>query len=268
MLSIGQFSKACMVTVKTLRHYDKIGLLSPEYVNEENGYRFYNEEQIPVMLSITKLKMYGFSLADIKEILDCDSETAIKYLRKQLNKLHNEIEHKKEIELELMQHIVSLERTKNIMAYQNNYEIKLEKTEDMKVISNRQVMSVEDFGKYYGYLYKRCADKSENIILNGKAMAFYHDTEFDPEASDIELALGVAEDSKFDKIIEGSECAVTTHYGPYSKLPEAYGAVTKWIKDNNYKIVNAPYEIYIKSQFDRIPVDEWETKIIFPVEKA
>ena len=58
------------------------------------------------------------------------------------------------------------------------------------------------------------------------------------------------------------------HYGPYSQLPEAYGAVTKWIKDNNYKIVNAPYEIYIKSQFDRIPVDEWETKIIFPVEKS
>ncbi len=268
MLSIGQFSKTCLVTVKTLRHYDKIGLLSPEYVNEENGYRFYTEEQIPVMILINKFKAYGFSLADIKEILICDSETAVKYLRKQLNSLHNEIEHKKEIELELMQHIVSLERTRDVMAYQNDYEVRIESIGDMKVISNRQVMSVDDFGKYYGYLYKRCADKSENIILNGKAMAFYHDTEFNPETSDIELALGVAENSKFDKIIKGSECAVTIHYGPYSKLPEAYGAVTKWIKDNNYKIANAPYEIYIKSQFDRIPVDEWETKIVFPVEKA
>lgn len=268
MLSIGQFSKTCMVTVKTLRHYDKIGLLSPEYVNEENGYRFYTEEQIPVMLLIARFKTYGFPLADIKEILECDSKTVINRLRKQLDALHDDIERRKGIELELMQHIVSLERTRNIMAYQNNYEVKIERTEDMKVISNRQVMSVEDFGKYYGYLYKRCADKNENIVLNGKAMAFYHDTEFDPESSDIELALGVAENSKFDKIIEGRECAVTTHYGAYSKLPEAYGAVTKWIKDNNYKIVNAPYEIYIKSQFDRIPVDQWETKIIFPVEKA
>ena len=57
MLSIGQFSKTCMVTVKTLRHYDKIGLLSPEYVNEENGYRFYTEEQIPVMILINKYDM-------------------------------------------------------------------------------------------------------------------------------------------------------------------------------------------------------------------
>ncbi len=81
MLSIGQFSKACMVTVKTLRHYDKIGLLTPEYINEENGYRFYTEEQIPVMLSIIKLKMYGFSLSDIKEILDCDSNTAINSIK-------------------------------------------------------------------------------------------------------------------------------------------------------------------------------------------
>lgn len=268
MLSIGQFSKTCLVTVKTLRHYDKIGLFSPEYVNEENGYRFYTEEQIPVMNLISKFKGYGFSLADIKEILRCDSETTVKYLRKQLNSLHNEIENKKETELELMQHIVSIERTRDVMAYQKDYEIRIEHTDDMKVISNRQVMSVEEFGKYYGYLYKRCADKSENIILSGKAMAFYHDTEFNPEASDIELALGVEENSKFDKIIKGSECVVTMHYGAYSKLSEAYGAVTKWIKDNDYKIVNAPYEIYIKSQFDRIPVDKWETKIIFPVEKA
>ncbi len=257
-----------MVTVKALRHYDKIGLLSPEYVNAENGYRFYAEEQISRMILINRLKAYGFSLTDIKKILDCGSEETITRLKRQSERLRNEISDKQNILLELTQHIISLERTKNIMAYQNNYEIKIEQTKDIRVISTRQVMSLDDFGKYYGHLYKRCADKEENIVLDGTSMAIYHDTEFDPASSDIELALGVTGSSNCDKVINGARCAVTIHYGSYSKLPEAYGAIAKWVSDNGYKITAAPYEIYLKTQFDKIPVDEWETKIFFPIEKA
>ena len=39
MLTIGQMSKVCGVSVKTLRHYDKIGLLKPQRIDEINGYR-------------------------------------------------------------------------------------------------------------------------------------------------------------------------------------------------------------------------------------
>ena len=69
MLSIGQMSKACAVTVKTLRHYDKIGLLCPCEVEESSGYRYYSEEQIPTMLLISRFKGYGFSLSEIQELL-------------------------------------------------------------------------------------------------------------------------------------------------------------------------------------------------------
>lgn len=42
MLSIGEFSKICQVSAKTLRYYDEIGLLRPEEINPENGYRYYS----------------------------------------------------------------------------------------------------------------------------------------------------------------------------------------------------------------------------------
>ena len=38
MISIGEFSKICHVTTRTLRHYDDIGLLKPIHINEENNY--------------------------------------------------------------------------------------------------------------------------------------------------------------------------------------------------------------------------------------
>lgn len=62
MLSIGEFSKICKVTTRTLRHYDEIGLIKPRFVNEENGYRFYETNQIRDMLLVSRLKEYDFSL--------------------------------------------------------------------------------------------------------------------------------------------------------------------------------------------------------------
>ena len=73
MLSIGEFSNICKVSAKTLRYYAEIGLILPDEVNPENGYRYYSIEQLETMLFINRLKSYNFSLEEIKAILDNDS---------------------------------------------------------------------------------------------------------------------------------------------------------------------------------------------------
>ena len=60
LLQIGAFSKICQVSVKTLHHYDKIGLLAPAEVDRFTGYRYYRLEQIDTMNYIQRLKRYGF----------------------------------------------------------------------------------------------------------------------------------------------------------------------------------------------------------------
>ena len=71
MLSIGEFSKICQVSVKTLHHYDKLGLLVPAQVDAETGYRYYEAAQLDRMLLIARLKRYGFSLAEIRSFPRC-----------------------------------------------------------------------------------------------------------------------------------------------------------------------------------------------------
>lgn len=46
MLSIGEFSNICKVSTKTLRYYAEIGLILPDEINPENGYRYYSVEQL------------------------------------------------------------------------------------------------------------------------------------------------------------------------------------------------------------------------------
>lgn len=62
MFKIGDFSKFSRVSVKTLRYYDEIGLLKPETVDSNTGYRYYSAEQLPRLNSIVGLKELGMNL--------------------------------------------------------------------------------------------------------------------------------------------------------------------------------------------------------------
>ena len=69
MVRIGVFARLCEVSIKTLRHYDDIGLLVPAYVDDWSGYRYYTLEQLPRLYRILALKDLGFSLDEIAGLL-------------------------------------------------------------------------------------------------------------------------------------------------------------------------------------------------------
>lgn len=62
--STGQFAKLANVTERTIRYYDKIGLLKPSFVME-NGYRRYTQSDLLKLQKILSLKHMGFSLEEI-----------------------------------------------------------------------------------------------------------------------------------------------------------------------------------------------------------
>ena len=65
MLKIGEFSRLSQVTVKTLHHYDDLGLLRPAHIDQETGYRYYTVEQLPRIHRIMAIKELGLSLEQI-----------------------------------------------------------------------------------------------------------------------------------------------------------------------------------------------------------
>lgn len=266
MLSIGQMSKVCGVSVKTMHHYDKIGLLKPQKTDEITGYRYYEDSQIGTMLLIGRLKRYGFSLTEIQRLLTtADSRELHRQLRQQRFRLERRMEHISITIREMSYHLNEFERTGDIMSYQNNYEIEVKQAGEQVLVTQRQKMSVEEFGTYYGMIYEKIA--REHLTANGVVMAIYHDQEFDPAYSDIELGVGIEERDHADFILPGRLCAATIHKGAYSGLPDAYGAIVAWINANGYKMDGMPYEIYLKTQFDKLPPEEWVTEIFFPVKK-
>src|SRR5574344_1952057 len=70
MFKIGEFSKITQVSIRMLRYYDEQKLLEPCFIDESSGYRFYQAVQIDRLNKIVLLKNMGFSVKEIKEILD------------------------------------------------------------------------------------------------------------------------------------------------------------------------------------------------------
>ena len=86
-MHIREFAKLTGVSVRTLHYYDEIGLLKPYFVDEQNGYRFYDERCLERMQEILFYRELDFPLKDIGEIMsspDYDKQTALKEQRRLL----------------------------------------------------------------------------------------------------------------------------------------------------------------------------------------
>lgn len=75
-MMIGTFSKTAGVSKRMLRHYDKTGLVTPIYTDPINDYRYYSHDQIGLIHVIKQLQDFGFTLTEIKTILDTDIDKA------------------------------------------------------------------------------------------------------------------------------------------------------------------------------------------------
>jgi DNA-binding transcriptional MerR regulator len=69
MLKIGEFSQLGQVSVRTLRHYDDLGLLKPARIDPDSDYRYYELEQLPILHRIIAYKEMGLQLGTIRHLL-------------------------------------------------------------------------------------------------------------------------------------------------------------------------------------------------------
>ncbi len=71
-VSIGEFARRSRLSVKALRLYDELSVLTPARVDRHSGYRYYDVAQLEDARLIAMLRQLGFPLATVKELLACD----------------------------------------------------------------------------------------------------------------------------------------------------------------------------------------------------
>lgn len=273
MLSIGEFSKICEVSTKTLRYYAEIGLINPDEINPETGYRYYSIRQLKKMLYINRLKSYHFSLEEIKVILELEEDQSEEKLYSALKRKRREIQKKLnafEYTLKQMSNdILNLENDIPIMSYLDNIEVQLVETKPLNILYMRQLMSSDDYaegyGKYYSRLYEKIA--TEKLTMLGTPMAIYHILEYNSSGYDTELAIPIKEKAQGTRDLPGGLCAKAVLKGSYSELTSVYAKLREWIENEGYKLMKSPYEVYVTDPNQVTVPKDLITEVYFPIKK-
>lgn len=164
MYTIGKLSKNTGVTVRTLDYYDEIGLIKPSS-KTEGGHRLYNENDVMRLERVLALKYMGFSLEQIKDIMENSASTWQESIQQQLEMVKREQERLQTLEKALLgvSYSIEIEGEINwqiifsiIQMYQQDPEEALKLYEDylnnneMKKIMDANVknMSEEDIKKW------------------------------------------------------------------------------------------------------------------------
>lgn len=151
-MKVGQLAKHSGLTVRTLHHYDAIGLLSPAR-RSSSGYRLYGEEDVARLTQILLLRRLDLSLTDIGEILARPESSLKETIRQQISHLRERIE----FQTQLMRRLDAV--------YQ-----RLERSERVSIDQLTRLMEMMTmFEKYYTpeqleYLEKRKQELGEETI--------------------------------------------------------------------------------------------------------
>lgn len=264
MLTIGEFSRICFVSKKTLRHYDEIGLLRPEQV-ADNGYRYYTAGQLRTMLLISRLKNYGFSLPEIAAVLANPDELLLaeKLLEKR-RQMERQLEDTARILGQLDRDVEKLKRRMDIM--EQNIVVKTVELAPMKLYGVRKTINVKHFSESMTQLYGDIQKKK--LHPAGPPMAFYYDEDFNAAHSDIEVAVAVTDDADGVREYPGGLHCFATMVGPY--VPDAftatYAGLMKWIEENGYHVCGAAFDKYVRGG-ENVQPEDYVTEIYFPIAK-
>lgn len=264
MYKISQFSKISGLTIKALRYYDDVNILKPSFRNEENQYRYYNDNDLKKALLIKKLRALEFSIMEIKEVVETvKNENDLVYILQEKIKL---IERNISKEKELIQKISLNKFSFDVTHKINDYLIEKKEIPKMLVASIRFTGRYSDLDKYVPMLYKTVKNNRD-----GKHFNCYFDKEC-VENADIELCIPIKQrivDTNIEcKILPKIKALYTIHYGGYDTLYFAYSAMFQYANVHNLEILTPIREIYIKSPgmiFKGNP-DNYITEILFPYE--
>ena len=266
LYKIGMFANMNRVTVKTLRYYDEQKLLVPVYVDEENGYRYYEAGQMAQLQRILALKNMGFSIDDIGRIMAGAEERALLLGKKQ----------------EILKEIAVLTgKLAQVESYLAKDSVNLSAPVIIKEIPEVIVCTMEQRIKSYDALFELMPEMGAQMEAAGCVCAqpeycFTHYLEPGYKDEDIlvEICESVTEkkqDSgnlKFQVFPKVPKAACIFHKGSYKEFHRSYEMLLQYIEENGYEVCGNIRESYIDGVWNKETEQEWLTEIQIPVRQG
>ena len=258
MYKIGEFSRLSQVSVRMLRHYDKLGLLTPSEIDHWTGYRYYTIDQLPRLNRILALNGMGFTLQQVSDLLIDPETLSAERMRGMLMVRQAELE--QELQDKRMQ-IASVEARLRQIELEDDplpYEVIVKSVEKLPVASVRQLVpTIDQVGYYCDRLYERLYGSLAKMQIEPLApeVTLYHADEFTETDLDVEMAVAVeaeaVEENPRDEYIRfgwlpaADEVATLAFEGLYEEIPAAILTLLGWVGAQEFALAGPLREVHL-----------------------
>ncbi len=263
-LTIGDFSRVTFLSVKTLRHYHRVGLLEPADVDPVTGYRRYTSAQIPVAQVIRRFRDLDMPLDDIGSVLRAtDQTTRSQLIAAHLSRLEETLAHTQRAVASLRE---LLEHPSLSAVIEHR---RIPATQTAAITST---VEVRDLSSWYGGAMGEIQGtlSAQGIAASGPPGGIYAYELFAEERGDATLFFPVTREvrpvGRVGPIwVSGAELAVIVHNGSHDDLDRSYGALATYVSEHALAVDGLIREYYLVGPPDADDESTWRTEICWPI---
>ncbi len=265
-LPIGDFARATHLSVKTLRHYHRVGLLEPADVDQDTGHRRYSTGQIPTAQVIRRFRALDMPLDDIRAVITAaDVSTRNELIAAHLERLEDTL-------ARTQQAAASLRDLLQPRHPPGPVTVEHRSIGSVTAVAVREVIEIEDASAWYqgavGELYATLA--AQKIAPAGPAGGIFASELFTHERGEATIFVPCTPPERATGRVEpmavpGAELAIIVHAGRPAEIDRAYGALATYVADHALAIDGPIREYYLVGSHDTLDERRWRTEIGWPI---
>ncbi|NUS43348.1 MAG: MerR family transcriptional regulator [Mycobacteriaceae bacterium] len=262
LLTIGEFSRLTLTTVKALRHYHDIGLLTPAEIHPHSGYRRYSAAQAPTAQLIHRFRKLDMSLDQIRTVLTTTDPV--------------QREHHLTTHLERMQHLLT-HTSATVDALRDLLDGRaIPPSIEFRTLPETMALSIRESVPWSrtllwlrdAYAELRDTLRREGRQRGGPDSALYGAEFFEHHAGEVTAFIpvkGMSDPHPLLTRLPSARVAATTHRGGCSTVDRAYAALGTFVAERGLHTpgpIREQYHVFLLETDDR---SQWITDVFWPI---
>jgi len=270
LYSIGKVEEICKITKKALRYYDKMGILSPDKVADESGYRYYSRKNLLSVPVIKYYKQSGFKLEEMRAFL---KGTTYDFFDKSFRRKIDELRDlEKEINLKIRSvkdwHELIVEAQ---MVIENNVrDVSIKYIDERKLIFLDQDFQYDYMDSIINIEFNNYIDFINNAITGPVIICF---PSFEDKINGICSKMKIMQETilkcKEEESIEfgGWLAASCYHIGTHETINNTYKKIQEWSEEHDYICSEESYERYVTDYWTTKNTGKFVTEILIKIQR-
>jgi DNA-binding transcriptional MerR regulator len=261
-LTIGDFARITHLSVKTLRHYHRVGLLEPSEVNEHTGYRYYSVGQVQTAHTIRRFRDLDMPVEAVRAVLGApDVATRNALLTAHLDRLQAQLEQTRSAVTALRDLLTDPPAPITVV----------HRAEPATAaIAIARTIERSDLLAWWADALAELQEAAAELDRTGPTGGLFGDELFTDDRGAAVLFVPVAEPAATAGdvrpfTVPAAMLAVTVHPGTHQDVDRTYGALGSYVAGRGHGTAGTVREYYLVSDVDTTDVTRWRTEICWPI---